>query len=97
LPAKRDLTGLRKAASLDPPGRLGGVLEGNSGTERSNMVGAYYRRLVGDDKQEGLSAASAWSIWKASTSNFLDHNQPKKCGDHTIRRSPFAAHTRSFS
>jgi len=50
--------------------------------ERENMVGAYYRRLVGSDKQERLAAASAWSIWEGSTSKlFLDHNAAEKYGD----------------
>jgi len=50
--------------------------------ERGNMVGAYYRRLVGSDKQERLAAASAWSVWEGSTSKlFLDHDAAEKYGD----------------
>jgi proline iminopeptidase len=36
--------------------------------ERVDMVGAYYRRLTSDDKQEQLIAARQWSIWEGCTS-----------------------------
>ena len=50
--------------------------------ERHNMVAAYYRRLVGDNEQERLDAAAAWSIWEGSTSKlFMDPNAVEKYGD----------------
>jgi proline iminopeptidase len=41
--------------------------------ERSDMLGAYYRRLTGDDPRELARAARAWSIWEGATS-FLELN-----------------------
>jgi len=50
--------------------------------ERDDMVAAYYRRLVGSDREERLKAASAWSIWEGSTSKlFLDTDAAQKYGD----------------
>ena len=36
--------------------------------ERGDMVSAYYKRLTGENEEEKLKAARAWSIWEASTS-----------------------------
>ncbi len=36
--------------------------------ERSDLIGAYYRRLTGDDPQVLRRAARAWSIWEGATS-----------------------------
>ena len=42
--------------------------------ERGDMVGAYYRRLTGNDKETKDEAARAWSIWEGSTSKlFFDY------------------------
>jgi proline iminopeptidase len=41
--------------------------------ERSDMLGAYYRRLTSDDPDELARAARAWSIWEGATS-FLEMN-----------------------
>ncbi len=35
--------------------------------ERGDLVAAYYRRLTGDNAQEQLTCAKAWSQWEAST------------------------------
>jgi len=35
------------------------------------MVSAYYRRLTGDNEEEKVAAARAWSIWEGSTSKLL--------------------------
>ncbi|WP_370335077.1 prolyl aminopeptidase [Parvularcula marina] len=35
--------------------------------ERDDMMAAYYRRLTGDDAEERLKAARAWSVWEGST------------------------------
>ena len=35
--------------------------------ERGDMIAAYRKRLVGDDRAEQLRAAKAWSKWEAST------------------------------
>ncbi len=36
--------------------------------ERGDMQAAYYRRLTGEDADERLAAARAWSVWEGSTS-----------------------------
>lgn len=36
--------------------------------ERGDLVAAYYRRLIGNDEDERLRAARAWSVWEGSTS-----------------------------
>ena len=42
--------------------------------ERTNLLGAYYRRLTSSDPAEALAAAKAWSIWEGATS----HLQPSE-------------------
>lgn len=39
--------------------------------ECDDLVSAYYKRLISDDKQQQLEAARAWSIWEGSTSNLI--------------------------
>lgn len=39
--------------------------------ERHDMVGAYYRRLTGDDELAMMAAAKAWSIWEGRSSTLL--------------------------
>jgi proline iminopeptidase len=36
--------------------------------ERADLLAAFYRRLTGDDAEQRLRAAKAWSIWEGSTS-----------------------------
>ena len=36
--------------------------------ERSDLIGAYHRRLISEDANVRLRAARAWSIWEAATS-----------------------------
>ena len=40
-------------------------------SERDDMVGAYYRRLTGDDESAMLTAARAWSLWEGRASTLL--------------------------
>jgi proline iminopeptidase len=40
-------------------------------TERSDLVGAYYRRLTGSDEVSRMAAAKAWSLWEAHASTLL--------------------------
>ncbi len=39
--------------------------------ERHDMVGAYHRRLTGDDPAAQLEAAKAWTIWEGETITLL--------------------------
>jgi proline iminopeptidase len=36
--------------------------------ERGDLLRAYYKRLVGDDVEQRVRAAKAWSVWEARTS-----------------------------
>lgn len=35
--------------------------------ERGDLIGAYYKRLTGEDKAAQLAAAKAWSVWEGGT------------------------------
>lgn len=52
--------------------------------ERHELMHAYNRRLIGDDKAEQLRCAKAWSVWEGSTITLLpDHKmQEDFAGDH---------------
>jgi proline iminopeptidase len=39
--------------------------------ERTDLVGAYYRRLTGSDEISRMAAAKAWSLWEAHASSLL--------------------------
>ncbi|KAH8591358.1 proline iminopeptidase [Bisporella sp. PMI_857] len=39
--------------------------------ERADMMGAYYKRLTGDDEAEKLKCAAAWSRWETATSKLI--------------------------
>ncbi len=40
-------------------------------SERGDLIGAYYRRLTGDDEAEKIRAAKAWSAWEGGTVSFV--------------------------
>jgi proline iminopeptidase len=37
--------------------------------ERGDLLAAYHRRLIGDDRAAQLEAAKAWSVWEGATSS----------------------------
>jgi proline iminopeptidase len=39
--------------------------------ERGDLIGAYHRRLTGDNEIARLAAAKAWSVWEGRTSTLL--------------------------
>jgi proline iminopeptidase len=39
--------------------------------ERGDLIAAHHRRLVGDNREEMLASARAWSVWEGVTSNLL--------------------------
>lgn len=43
--------------------------------ERHQMVAAYYQRLTHENREIGLQAARAWSVWEASTSFLLQDQE----------------------
>ena len=58
--------------------------------ERSDMLGAYYRRLTSDDPGELARAARAWSVWEGATS-FLEVNPAYVAKfDHSAYAAAFA-------
>ena len=49
--------------------------------ERGDLIAAYRKRLVGDDRAEQLRAAKAWSKWEAST--IYLHPRPEVASAYT--------------
>ena len=43
-------------------------------SERTDMLGAYHRRLTGDNEIERMAAAKAWSLWEGRTSTLRPSN-----------------------
>jgi proline iminopeptidase len=43
--------------------------------ERGDLVKAFHRRLLSEDREERLAAARAWSVWEASTSFLYPQQQ----------------------
>ncbi|MBK9131790.1 MAG: prolyl aminopeptidase [Gammaproteobacteria bacterium] len=43
--------------------------------EHGDLVGAYYRRLTGEDEIARMAAAKAWSRWEGKTSNLLPRKE----------------------
>ncbi|MCM8533961.1 MAG: prolyl aminopeptidase [Lentisphaeraceae bacterium] len=39
--------------------------------ERDDFIKAYYKRLTGENEQEKLQSAKAWSVWEGSTSRLI--------------------------
>jgi len=51
-------------------------------SERGDMMAAYHKRLTGDDEEEKLKCAAAWSRWETCTSMLLvDKEFVKKADD----------------
>ncbi|KAH6681594.1 prolyl aminopeptidase serine peptidase [Halenospora varia] len=40
-------------------------------SERGDMMAAYYKRLTGDNEEEKLKCAGAWSTWETATSKLI--------------------------
>jgi proline iminopeptidase len=57
------------------PDRWQGFLAPIPPAERDDLIGAYYRRLIGSDEQARLEAARAWSLWEGATSSLLHNPQ----------------------
>lgn len=43
--------------------------------ERGDLLGAFHRRLTGDDRAVALAAARAWSVWEGATSHLFESEQ----------------------
>jgi proline iminopeptidase len=43
--------------------------------ERQDLIAAYYRRLTGENADERLAAAKAWSIWEGGTVSLLPSDE----------------------
>jgi proline iminopeptidase len=64
----------QKGASAIFPDRWERYLEAIPAGERQDLIAAFYRRLIGDDREQQIAAARAWSVWEAATS-FLHTNE----------------------
>jgi proline iminopeptidase len=49
--------------------------------EQNDLVGAYRRRLTGDDEEARLTAAKAWSLWEAGTITLLPNALADQFGE----------------
>ncbi len=58
----------QEGASFVFPDAWEGYLAPIPEAERSDLMGAYHRRLTSDDAAVRIPAARAWSVWEASTS-----------------------------
>ncbi len=61
----------QEGASFVFPDAWEGYLAPIPPAERSDLMGAYHRRLTGDDPVERARAARAWSTWEAATSRLI--------------------------
>jgi proline iminopeptidase len=43
--------------------------------ERADLLGAYHRRLLSDDRATRLAAARAWSVWEGATSSLWPNSE----------------------
>ncbi len=58
--------------------------------ERGDMIGAYHRRLTGDDPDELHRAAYAWAVWEARTSFLLPNPEAVADMDEPGKAEAFA-------
>jgi proline iminopeptidase len=58
--------------------------------ERSDLIGAYHKRLTSPDADTRTRAARAWSVWEASTSKLLPDLRLKAHHDETGFAEAFA-------
>ncbi|KAL6076179.1 Proline iminopeptidase [Balamuthia mandrillaris] len=50
--------------------------------ERGDLMSAYYRRLTGNNEEEKLACARAWSVWEMSTSRlYVDPEYIKRASE----------------
>jgi proline iminopeptidase len=61
----------QEGASFLFPEAWGSFLEPIPEAERGDLVGAYYKRLTGEDEDEKITCARAWSQWEGSTLSLL--------------------------
>ena len=52
--------------------------------ERDNFIAAYHKRLTGDDEEERVKCAKAWTTWECSTSKlYVDPVEIAKASEDT--------------
>ena len=68
------------------PEKYEGFLAPIPQAERGDMIGAYRKRLTGEDKAEQLRAAKAWSLWEGETITLL----PDASLSHDFSQDDFA-------
>ena len=65
----------QQGASFIFPDRWEGFRDAIPEAERGDLLAAYRHRLTGDDKEEMLKAAKAWTQWEMGTSNLYTPEQ----------------------
>jgi len=63
--------------------------------ERSDLLGAYHRRLTGSDPDTALDAARAWSVWEGATSFLVrdeDHVEHSADPDFALALARIESH-----
>lgn len=58
----------QEGASMIFPDAWDRYLEPIPSEEHGDLMNAYHRRLIGDNEEEKLKAATAWSVWEMATS-----------------------------
>ncbi|KAL7751081.1 hypothetical protein RI367_003661 [Sorochytrium milnesiophthora] len=59
-------------------------------SERGDMIGAYYKRLTGDNEAEKLKCAKAWSGWEVKTSRLIQDPAVIKKAEEDVWALQFA-------
>ena len=85
----------QRGASVLFPDQWERFLEPIPVDEREDLLGAYHRRLLGDDEDSKVAAARAWSFWEGVTSHLLPdpaHTLPFKQTDFAIALARIETH-----
>lgn len=81
----------QEGASFIFPDYWEGFLEPIPVEERGNLMQAYYNRLTGEDDEERIRCAKAWSKWECATCKlFVDPVQVAKAEEDAIWSNAFA-------
>lgn len=85
----------QRGASVLFPDQWERFLEPIPVDEREDLLGAYHRRLIGDDEDSKVAAARAWSYWEGVTSHLLPdpaHTLPFEQADFAIALARIETH-----
>ena len=72
----------QEGASFMYPDRWEEYLAPIPPAERGDLMRAFHRRLIGEDREQAQAAARAWAVWEGSTSYLLtDEENVRKWGE----------------